>query len=166
MVDIYRKNAAIVVCNNQGKVLVCQRTDSSDQQKSWQFPQGGIEDGETPLEAARRELKEETALTKVELLAEYPLPLRYRFSDEVIEKFKKLGRHNVGQEQYWFLFLYTGSDAAIDFKTNPQEIEFKDFAWVDIMQAPDMVIEFKHEVYEKICAYFKPFVEQQKKQSS
>ncbi len=166
MVELYRKNAAVVVCNSQGKVLSCQRRDSADKEKSWQFPQGGVEEGESPIAAALRELKEETGLTQVTLLAEYPQPLRYKFSANVIEKFKKLGRQNVGQEQYWFLFLYTGSDDAINFETNPQEIEFIAFDWIDIMQAPDKVIEFKHEVYEKICAYFKPFVEQQKKQSS
>lgn len=164
MSDVYRKNAAIVICNTQGKVLSCQRVENSD--FNWQFPQGGIEVNETPLQAAYRELKEETGLSNVKLIAEYPQPLRYKFSNEVIEKFKKLGRTNIGQEQYWFLFLFSGNDNEIDFKTNPKEIEFKDFAWIDIDDAPDRVVDFKREVYKKVCAFFKPFVEQQKKQSS
>lgn len=166
MVDLYRKNAAVIVCNNQGKVLSCQRLDSCDALKSWQFPQGGIENGETPLEAALRELKEETGLTQVKLIAEYPQPLRYKFSDEIIEKFKSLGRNNIGQEQYWFLFLFSGSDYEINFNTNPNEVEFQAFQWIDIDDAPSRVIDFKRDVYKKVCAYFKPFVEQQKKQSS
>lgn len=164
MVDLYRKNAAIIVCNPRGKVLSCQRVENAD--FNWQFPQGGIEDNESPKDAALRELKEETGLTQVKLIAEYPQPLRYKFSDDVIEKFKKLGRKNIGQEQYWFLFLFSGSDKEIDFNTNPKEIEFKAFEWIDIEEAPSRVIAFKREVYQKVCSYFKPFVEQQKKQSS
>ncbi len=164
MTELYRKNAAIIVCNTQGKVLSCQRVENSD--FNWQFPQGGIEPNEEPLQAALRELREETGLTQVKLIAEYPQPLRYKFSDEVIEKFKKLGRKNIGQEQYWFLFLFSGNDNEIDFKTNPEEIEFKAFDWIDITEATARVVDFKREVYQKVCAYFKPFVEQQKKQSS
>ena len=164
MVELYRKNAAIIICNNQGKVLSCQRVENYD--FNWQFPQGGIEFNEEPIQAALRELKEETGLTQVKLIAEYPQPLRYKFSDEIIEKFKKLGRKNVGQEQYWFLFLFSGQDNEINFKTNPTEIEFQAFEWIDISDAPARVVDFKREVYKKVCTYFKPFVEQQKKQSS
>ena len=164
MVELYRKNAAIIICNNQGKVLSCQRVENYD--FNWQFPQGGIEFNEEPIQAALRELKEETGLTQVKLIAEYPQPLRYKFSDEIIEKFKKLGRKNVGQEQYWFLFLFSGQDNEINFKTNPAEIEFQAFEWIDISDAPARVVDFKREVYKKVCTYFKPFVEQQKKQSS
>lgn len=164
MTEAYRKNAAIIVCNTQGQVLSCQRVENYD--FNWQFPQGGMEPNESPIQAALRELREETGLSQVKLIAEYPEPLRYKFSEEVIEKFKKLGRNNIGQEQYWFLFLFSGNDKEIDFKTNPQEIEFKAFEWIDIEEAPSRVVDFKREVYKKVCTYFKPFVEQQKKQSS
>lgn len=160
MVELYRKNAGIIVCNNQGKVLSCQRVENYD--FNWQFPQGGIEEGESPLEAAYRELKEETGLVNVKLICQYPHPLKYKFSEEVIEKFKKLGRKNIGQEQFWTLFLHLGTDDEINFKTNPQEIELQAFEWIEIEDAPKRVVEFKKEVYEKVCAYFKPFVEQQK----
>ncbi len=161
MEDLYRKNAAVVVCNRKGKVLICQRV--ADIPHNWQFPQGGIEDGETPLEAAYRELSEETGLTKVDLIAQYPQGIKYRFTDDIIEKFRKMGRLNIGQEHFWTLFLNLGSDDDINFKTHPEEIEFKAYRWVDLEEAVESVVPFKKESYQKMAAYFKPFIEQIKK---
>ncbi len=158
MADLYRKNAAVIVCNSQGKVLSCQRASAQDDNLAWQFPQGGIEPHETALDAAYRELREETGITHVKLICAYPTPLKYKFSDEVIAQFQKIGRKHIGQEQYWFLFLFTGTDNEINFYTNPDEIEFKNFQWIDIEEAPSKVIEFKRPVYEIVCSYFKSFI--------
>lgn len=65
MTELFRPNAGIVVFNKEGKVLLCQRSDKAG---AWQFPQGGIETGETPAEAAKRELQEETSLKNVILV--------------------------------------------------------------------------------------------------
>lgn len=163
MEEEFRKNVGIVVCNKHGKVLLCERSD--EPKDSWQFPQGGIDKGETPLQAAYRELKEETGLKNVELLAQYPEALRYRFSQEVLDKFAKLGRTNVGQEQYWFLFCHLGIDKEIDFYTHPEEIEFRAYEWVDIMEAPKRVVSFKREVYQKMAEYFEPYIKQKSKET-
>ena len=109
MAGVYRKNVGIAVFNKDQKVLMCARADKPG--FAWQFPQGGIDNGETPLEAAYRELKEETGITSVELVAQLNKPLRYDFPTEILENFKKLGRNNIGQEQYWVLFYFYGEDS-------------------------------------------------------
>ncbi len=154
--ELYRKNAAAVVFNNKGKVLVCSRTDVENQ---WQFPQGGINKGEYHKEAAFRELKEETNISSVKHIASYPEPLRYDFPPHILEKFQKMGRTNIGQEQYWHLFLFYGNENEINFNSYPEEIEFKSYKWIDIMQAPDLVVDFKKEVYLSVCNYFQPIIQ-------
>ena len=153
MNGLYRLNAAAIVFNSQGKVLVFGRNDVENQ---WQFPQGGIEPNETPEVAARRELKEETNIQSVCLVAAIPQPLRYDFPPQVLEKFQKLGRTNIGQEQYWFLFYFEGLESEINFTTNPDEIEFKAYKWIEIDEAPNLVVEFKKEVYRQVVKFMKP----------
>lgn len=152
----YRKNAAVVVFNQEGQVLLFARADA--QELEWQFPQGGIDEGETPLQAAYRELQEETGLTSVELVSQIPYGIKYKFSSKVIEKFKNLGRTNVGQEQYWTLFYFIGEDSEINFYTHPEEIEFKAYQWVDIEKSVARVVDFKKESYRQMIDYFKPII--------
>ena len=152
----YRLNAGAIVFNREGKVLIFARADFDGQ---WQFPQGGIESGETPQAAALRELKEETNISSVVPAGAYPQPLRYDFPPQVLEKFKKLGRSNIGQEQYWFLFYFNGAESEINFSVRPEEIEFKDYQWIEIEKAPDLVVDFKKDVYRQVVAYMKPQIE-------
>ena len=154
--NLYRLNAGAIVFNRDGKVLVCERAGFENQ---WQFPQGGINENETHQEASLRELKEETNISSVIHIKEYPQALRYNFPQQVIEKFKKLGRTNIGQEQYWHLFFLNGCESEICFTTNPEEIEFNDYKWIDIMQAPELVVDFKKDVYNKVCSFFAPVIE-------
>ena len=88
MIGNYRKNVGIVVFNKELKVLMCARADSKD--FNWQFPQGGINQNEDIIDAAKRELQEETGITSVELVARIPKALRYDFPDYVLAKFKKI----------------------------------------------------------------------------
>lgn len=156
MAGVYRKNVGIAVFNKDQKVLMCARADKPG--FAWQFPQGGIDNGETPLEAAYRELKEETGITSVEFVAQLNKPLRYDFPTEILENFKKLGRNNIGQEQYWVLFYFYGEDSEIDFATHPEEIEFKAYEWVDISEAPQRIVPFKKDVYQKVAKAFQPYI--------
>ena len=150
----YRRNAGIVVCNTNHKVLVCQRADMKN---SWQFPQGGIEQGESVKQAAVRELKEETSLANVKHIMSLDTPARYTFPPQVIASMQKRGFTNAGQDIFWSLFLFDGDDSEINLQT--AEPEFKDFKWVSLQEAYDLCVDFKKPAYEKAVREFLPFVE-------
>lgn len=154
----YRKNAGIIVFNRQRKVLLCERTGNWND--AWQFPQGGIDDGETPVEAAIRELREETSVTSVVHVATMDKPLKYDFPPEVKKNNAKKGINHDGQEQYWNLFLFTGEDSEINLAT--KEREFKNWRWADIEEAPDKVVAFKKDVYRQVVEYFTPLIDNYK----
>lgn len=153
----YRKNVGIVVANRTGQVLMCARADKKNMQ--WQFPQGGIEPGEDIVAAGKRELREETGITSVRLITKLEEPLRYDFPPQVLAARRQQGWPYVGQEQYWLLFAFRGDDSEIDFCTNPQEIEFKAYEWVDIAEAPERIVEFKRNVYKSVAEAFAPYLQ-------
>lgn len=150
MNGIYRKCVGIAVYKGH-KVLLCERRDLPG---AWQFPQGGIEDGEGPVEAARRELREETSIVSVEPADVITAPLRYTFPPEVQKGGK--WKHD-GQDMQWVLFRFTGEDSEINLKT--AEPEFARYAWEDIDEAVKRIAEFKKNVYIEAVRRFKPVVE-------
>lgn len=154
MKKVFRPNAAAVVFRQDKKVLMCQRIFPKTD--GWQFPQGGIEAGETAQEAALRELKEETSVHSVTAVKTLDYPLRYEFPEEVKAKFRTRGIFNDGQEQYWSLFYFTGQEDEINLKT--EEPEFDEFGWFDLEEAPDLVWEIKREVYRQMAAAFVPLI--------
>ncbi|MBE6451920.1 MAG: RNA pyrophosphohydrolase [Alphaproteobacteria bacterium] len=156
MTEKYRKNVGIIIFDIRGKVLMCARADKPDMQ--WQFPQGGIEPNEDIIEAAKRELKEETGITSVKYVNQLPFTVKYKFPDSVKNFFKQQGCDYVGQEQSWVLFLFEGNDCEINFLTNPEEIEFKDFEWVNPLEAPQRIVYFKKDVYQTVVNYFLPII--------
>lgn len=153
----YRPNAGIVVFRKDKKVLVCARADQKND--NWQFPQGGIDKGETAADAAVRELSEETGITSAKLVYTATKPIRYDFPNHVLKHFEESGRDFFGQDQYWSLFYFEGNDSEIKFYTHPEEIEFKAFQWIDIEEAPKLIVPFKKEAYEKMVAIIKPVIE-------
>ena len=135
----FRANVVAIVTNSKGRVLAFERTDVPG---SWQLPQGGVDAGETPEEAAWRELGEETGLTKkdVELVDEFPDWTAY----ELPAGPRKNGR--VGQAQRWFTFRV--KDDAVEPK--PDGIEFQDWKWVRRDRLVDEVVEFRRRSYRRV----------------
>ena len=134
--------------------MVCARNDTKG--VDWQFPQGGIESGEQIHLAAMRELKEETSVVSVEFIKGLDNPLRYDFPLEIKQKLQKKGIKSDGQEMYWSLLFFYGSDDEINLNT--QEPEFKAYEWVEPMEAVNRIVDFKKEVYRKAVAEFEPVI--------
>lgn len=148
----YRRGVGIVLLNARNKVFVAQRLDSPE--PAWQFPQGGIDHGEDPLLAAKRELVEETGVTSAELIAETPDWLRYDLPVELVPKVWK-GRYR-GQEQKWYAFRFTGQDSEI--RIDGEHPEFSAWRWADLREAPSLIVEFKRPLYEAVVQAFEHLV--------
>ncbi len=144
----YRAGVGIMLLNHTGDVFVARRIDLADE--AWQMPQGGIDEGENPRQAALRELKEEIGTDKAEILDESKVWLRYDFPEEIRRRARN-GRW-VGQRQKWFVMRFTGEDSDIDLKT--EHPEFMAWKWVAVRDLPSLVVSFKRQVYVDLLAEF------------
>jgi putative (di)nucleoside polyphosphate hydrolase len=146
----YRPCAGVMLLNREGRVFVGQRLDSV--LEAWQMPQGGIDPGEAPLDAAIRELGEEAGIApdKFELVAEAGEELTYDLPDDLIGKVWK-GRWR-GQRQRWFLFRFLGEDADINIAT--AEPEFRAWRWVEPTELPHIIVPFKRALYARLLELF------------
>lgn len=155
----YRPCVGIMLLNADGKVWVGRRLPKWAGDKAahiWQMPQGGIEKFEPPRLAALRELQEETAVTKVEILAEYPDWLTYDLPDDLLGIALK-GKYR-GQRQRWFAMRFLGTDDDIDISARDgRKAEFDAWRWVSIEELPDLIISFKRGIYETIVRDFARF---------
>ncbi|HEV7290300.1 RNA pyrophosphohydrolase [Sphingomonas sp.] len=146
----YRPCAGVMLLNTEGQVFVGQRLDST--LEAWQMPQGGIDPGEDPLDAAYRELWEETGVVRdhVELLAAPEIELEYDLPDDLVGKVWK-GKWR-GQRQRWFLFRLNAGDDVIDIAT--AEPEFRAWRWIDPRELPHVIVPFKRTLYIDILRIF------------
>ena len=147
--DGYRPNVGIVICNRKGQVLWAKRYG----QNSWQFPQGGINDNETPEQAMYRELYEEVGLREKDVKILYVSRhwLRYKLP-------KRLLRHDtkpmcIGQKQRWFLLQLLADEKSLNMNSTKSP-EFDGWRWVSFWYPVRQVVSFKRDVYRKAMKEF------------
>ena len=156
----FRSNIGIIVCNDFGNLLWTRRIG----QNSWQFPQGGVDAGESAEQALFRELKEEIGLDKrdVKILGSTKSWLKYRLPNRYI-------RHDslplcVGQKQKWYMLRLVSNESNIHFDATGHP-EFDHFMWVNYWYPLRQVISFKQSVYRQALSELLPCVmEQQARQ--
>ncbi len=147
----FRPGVGIMLLNRHDRVLVGRRARIPND--AWQMPQGGIDEGEQPIAAALRELREEIGTDHVEVLAESNTWLRYELPPSQIGKAWK-GRWR-GQQQKWFAMRFLGGDAEINVAT--EHPEFSAWRWVSAAELPNLIVSFKRQVYLDVLHQFRGF---------
>ena len=150
----YRPCVGVVLANAQGLIFTGERIDTPG---AWQMPQGGIDKGETPEQAALRELEEETGVpaTLARIEAEHPDWIAYDLPDHLVGKMWK-GRYK-GQTQKWFLLRFTGQDGDIDITRDHRE--FSRWHWSTPDDVTQNIVPFKRAVYTRVIDGFRNLLE-------
>ena len=138
----FRQGVGIILVNAKQQVFLAKRIG----QEAWQFPQGGVQEGETPAQTVLRELYEETGLreTDVTIITETRRWLYYRLPRRLVRQHSQ--PLCIGQKQKWFLLRFIGDEKNIRFDAG-EKAEFDDWRWVDYWQPLDVVIHFKYKIY-------------------
>jgi len=153
----YRPCVGVMLINKDGLVWIGSRDDgdkSANYQYAWQMPQGGIDKGEAPEPAARRELYEETSISSVTLLEEAPEWFAYDYPEGVVRTTRK-GKYR-GQAQRWLAYRFEGAEDEINILTPPDghSPEFSAWRWEQADRLPELIVPFKRPVYERVVAAF------------
>jgi putative (di)nucleoside polyphosphate hydrolase len=144
----YRPCVGIMLINKDGLVLIAQRIDQ--RAEAWQMPQGGVEDDETPSQAAMRELEEEIGTNRAEIIAESEDWIPYDLPRDLADKVWR-GRFR-GQTQKWFAMRFLGKDEDINLAT--AEPEFDAWKWTPLANLTDVAAHFKRENYRQVVDIF------------
>jgi putative (di)nucleoside polyphosphate hydrolase len=149
----YRANVGVVLFHPDGRVWLGKRARTPGPW-CWQFPQGGVDDGEDLEAAARRELAEETGATSVTHLARTDGWIAYDFPPE--SKGSKIARGWKGQKQVWFALRFEGEETEFDLTAHPPP-EFEAWRWGYLAEAPALIVPFKRAAYEAVAKAFAGF---------
>ena len=136
-----RTGVGIIVLNNNNQVFVVKRKDKPGDK--WQMPQGGVDKGEDFITAMRRELIEETSIKNIKILKEIQNMYQYELPNNLVGIIWK-GKFR-GQRQKWFITKFLGKDDEINLDT--QYPEFIDWKWIDPKDLPEVIVDFKKELY-------------------
>jgi putative (di)nucleoside polyphosphate hydrolase len=147
-----RIGVGAIVLNNKNQVFVGKRKDNPIDK--WQMPQGGVNKNEDYLTAMKRELYEETNIKNIDVLKEFSEWLEYDLPKNLLGIIWK-GKFR-GQKQKWFITRFTGNDDEININTEyPEFIEWK---WLEINELPNVIVNFKKDIYKKILIELKNFI--------
>ena len=139
-----RIGVGIILLNHENNIFVGKRIDNP--KNSWQMPQGGVDQNENFLQAAKRELKEETGIKSVKLIKELDGWFKYDLPNYLLGKLWK-GKYR-GQKQKWFVMKFLGKSDEINVKTkNP---EFLNWKWIELSQLSNIAVHFKVDIYNKL----------------
>jgi putative (di)nucleoside polyphosphate hydrolase len=154
--NLYRKAVGLLIINEKLEAFIGKRRDTKAAD-AWQMPQGGIDEGETPKEAAIRELAEETGITSVEIVAETEQWFRYEIPAYIATKL--WGGKYIGQEQKWFLLKFKGKESEINLESYTEErSEFSEWKWCKLEELADHVVFFKRNLYIEILESFRDYL--------
>ena len=147
-----RLGVGIILLNKDNEVFVGKRKDNPIDK--WQMPQGGIDNDEKPLDAMKRELKEETSVTNIKILKEISNWLEYELPPNLLGKIWR-GKYR-GQTQKWFIVRFIGSDTEINLKT--KKPEFIEWRWISHKLLTEVIVDFKKNVYKKLEVEISDFI--------
>lgn len=148
--NVYFRAGVGMILLREGKVAFFER---ADERGHWQFPQGGIYQGEAPLEAMYRELQEETGFTRDDIQEVHPVPflVSYVYPREVMDSFQHAGADYIGQSQFWYIITLK-DEATIDL-SQASDPELVDKKWVSPEETLEAIIEWKRTPYEQLIQY-------------
>ena len=146
----YRPNVGIVIFNSDKNIWIGKRIDNNTKE-GWQLPQGGIDHQEEPLDAAIREVYEETGITTIKNIATIDNWIKYNLPLDIAKN--KWGGKYIGQKQKWYLFYFYGDENEININIDKQP-EFSKWKWADEQYIKDNVTNFRKDVYKKVFESF------------